>query len=63
MPCKVESASIEPKFGNKFIVGGEDMWVHLFDFFSGEEICKCLMMCGVYWLLIILTSILQSMIM
>ncbi|XP_015872147.2 uncharacterized protein LOC107409224 isoform X1 [Ziziphus jujuba] len=38
MPCNVESASLEPKFGNKFIAGGEDMWVHLFDFHTGEEI-------------------------
>ncbi|XP_031282259.1 serine-threonine kinase receptor-associated protein-like [Pistacia vera] len=38
MPCNVESASLEPKLGNKFIAGGEDMWVHLFDFHTGEEI-------------------------
>ncbi|KAM7256524.1 hypothetical protein ACFE04_012265 [Oxalis oulophora] len=38
MPCNVISASLEPKFGNKFVVGGEDMWVHLFDFHTGEEI-------------------------
>ncbi|KAM1155307.1 hypothetical protein ACFX15_025619 [Malus domestica] len=38
MPCTVESASLEPKFGNKFIAGGEDMWVHVFDFHTGEEI-------------------------
>ncbi|KAH6781444.1 Transducin/WD40 repeat-like superfamily protein [Perilla frutescens var. frutescens] len=38
MPCIVESASLEPKFGNKFIAGGEDMWVHLFDFHTGAEI-------------------------
>uniref|UniRef100_A0A0E0JX48 Serine-threonine kinase receptor-associated protein n=1 Tax=Oryza punctata TaxID=4537 RepID=A0A0E0JX48_ORYPU len=38
MPCNVESASLEPKYGNKFIAGGEDMWVHVFDFFTGEEI-------------------------
>ncbi|KAM7480386.1 hypothetical protein LguiA_028599 [Lonicera macranthoides] len=38
MPCNVESASLEPKFGNKFIVGGEDMWVHIFDFHTGAEI-------------------------
>lgn len=41
MPCNVESASLEPKFGNKFIAGGEDMWVHLFDFHTGEEIGRC----------------------
>ncbi|KAL1551310.1 serine-threonine kinase receptor-associated protein-like [Salvia divinorum] len=38
MPCIMESASLEPKLGNKFIAGGEDMWVHLFDFHTGEEI-------------------------
>lgn len=40
MPCTVESASLEPKFGNKFIAGGEDMWIRLFDFNTGEEIGK-----------------------
>ncbi|KAG6426000.1 hypothetical protein SASPL_110213 [Salvia splendens] len=38
MPCIVESASMEPKYGNKFIAGGEDMWVHMFDFHTGVEI-------------------------
>ncbi|KAM0934956.1 putative transcription factor WD40-like family [Dioscorea sansibarensis] len=38
MPFNVESASLEPKFGNKFVAGGEDMWVHVFCFNSGEEI-------------------------
>ncbi|KAI3844818.1 hypothetical protein MKX03_004539 [Papaver bracteatum] len=38
MPCVVESASLEPKLGNKFIAGGEDMWIRLFDFHTGEEI-------------------------
>ncbi|CAO2822747.1 unnamed protein product [Amaranthus hypochondriacus] len=38
MPCLVESASLEPKYGNKFVAGGEDMWVRLFDFHTGEEI-------------------------
>ncbi|KAF3333521.1 serine-threonine kinase receptor-associated protein-like protein [Carex littledalei] len=38
MPCTVESASLEPKNGGRFIAGGEDMWVRLFDFFTGEEI-------------------------
>ncbi|KAL6604553.1 hypothetical protein ACP70R_029804 [Stipagrostis hirtigluma subsp. patula] len=38
MPCAVESASLEPKYGNKFVTGGEDMWVRVFDFFTGEEI-------------------------
>lgn len=32
MPCNVESASLEPKFGNKFVAGGEDLWVHVFYF-------------------------------
>ncbi|KAI4987879.1 hypothetical protein ZWY2020_028637 [Hordeum vulgare] len=38
MSCTVESASLEPKSGSKFITGGEDMWVHVYDFFTGEEI-------------------------
>lgn len=38
MPCIVESASLEPKYGNKFIAGGEDMWVHVFDFHTGAEV-------------------------
>ncbi|XP_075490718.1 uncharacterized protein LOC142529162 [Primulina tabacum] len=38
MPCIVESASLEPKYGNKFIVGGEDMWIHVFDFHTGAEV-------------------------
>lgn len=38
MPCTVESASLEPKYGNKFIAGGEDLWVRLFDFHTGNEI-------------------------
>lgn len=41
MPCTVESVSLEPKFGNKFIAGGEDMWVHVFDFHTGDEIGMC----------------------
>jgi hypothetical protein len=40
MPCAVESASLEPKCGNKFVTGGEDMWVRVFDFFTGEELGK-----------------------
>lgn len=40
MPCAVESASLEPKYGNKFVTGGEDMWVRVFDFFTGEELGK-----------------------
>lgn len=38
MPCNIESASLEPKSGEKFVAGGEDMWVRVFDFYSGEEI-------------------------
>jgi serine-threonine kinase receptor-associated protein len=38
MPCVVESASLDPKYGDKFVSGGEDMWVRVFDFFTGEEI-------------------------
>lgn len=38
MPCAVESASLEPKLGNKFVAGGEDMWIRLFDFHTGDEI-------------------------
>ncbi|KAF2297603.1 hypothetical protein GH714_000144 [Hevea brasiliensis] len=37
MPCNVESASLEPKLGNKFVAGG-DMWIHVFDFNTGEQI-------------------------
>jgi hypothetical protein len=50
MPCNVESASLEPKTGSRFIAGGEDMWVHLFDFFTGEEI-------GMYIILILRYSL------
>ena len=42
MPCTVESASLEPKYGNKFVAGGEDMWVRVFDFHTGQEIGMCL---------------------
>ncbi|KFK35774.1 hypothetical protein AALP_AA4G034300 [Arabis alpina] len=38
MPCTIESASLEPKSGEKFVAGGEDMWVRVFDFYTGEEI-------------------------
>ncbi|KAK3031121.1 hypothetical protein RJ639_035119 [Escallonia herrerae] len=38
MPCTVESASLEPKYGVKFVAGGEDMWIRVFDFHTGEEI-------------------------
>ncbi|KAK6127951.1 hypothetical protein DH2020_038301 [Rehmannia glutinosa] len=41
MPCVVESASLEPKFGNKFIAGGEDMWIRVFDFDTGKEVVHC----------------------
>ncbi|KAK9697771.1 hypothetical protein RND81_08G060400 [Saponaria officinalis] len=34
----VESASLEPKSGNKFVAGWEDMWVRVFDFHTGDEI-------------------------
>ena len=40
MPRPVESASLFPSRG-KFIAGGDDMWVRLFDFDTGEEIGKC----------------------
>ncbi|XP_031096064.1 serine-threonine kinase receptor-associated protein-like [Ipomoea triloba] len=38
MPCTVESATLEPKYGFKFVAGGEDMWVRVFDFHTGEEL-------------------------
>ncbi|XP_070030561.1 uncharacterized protein LOC107808014 isoform X3 [Nicotiana tabacum] len=38
MPCTVESASLEPKYGLKFVAGGEDMWIRVFDFHTGEEL-------------------------
>lgn len=47
MPCNMESASLEPKFGNKFIAGGEDMWIHVFDFNTGEEIGRFLHLVGI----------------
>ncbi|CAI9763100.1 unnamed protein product [Fraxinus pennsylvanica] len=34
----MESASLEPKYGNKFVAGGEDMWVRVFDFHTGAEV-------------------------
>lgn len=37
MPRPVESASLFPSRG-KFIAGGDDMWVRLFDFDTGDEI-------------------------
>lgn len=36
-PHQVESASYSPAKG-RFAAGGEDMWVHLYDFESGEEL-------------------------
>ncbi|GJR19369.1 hypothetical protein Tco_0967896 [Tanacetum coccineum] len=38
MPCTVESVSLEPMFGNKFIAVGEDTWVRHFNI--GEEIVQ-----------------------
>ncbi|XP_009596071.1 uncharacterized protein [Nicotiana tomentosiformis] len=38
MPCTVESASLEPKYGLKFVAGGEDMWIRVFNFHTGEEL-------------------------
>ncbi|GJW92002.1 hypothetical protein Tco_0169555, partial [Tanacetum coccineum] len=40
MLCTVESASLEPTFSNKFIAEGEDIWICLFDFSTGEETYK-----------------------
>ncbi len=37
MPRPVESASLFPS-RSKFIAGGDDMWVRLFDFTTGDEI-------------------------
>eukprot|EP00249_Psilotum_nudum_P004345 c17864_g1_i1 orf=418-1470(-) len=37
MSESIESASLEP-FRGKFIAGGDDMWVRLFDFYTGNEI-------------------------
>lgn len=42
MPCAMELASLELKNGNKCVTGGEDMWVRVFDFFTGEELGKFL---------------------
>ena len=33
----VESATFCPEKG-RFVVGGEDMWVHLHDYATGEEV-------------------------
>jgi hypothetical protein len=41
MPRPVESASLYPGLG-KFIAGGDDMWVRLFDFDTGDELGKLL---------------------
>ncbi|RZC52065.1 hypothetical protein C5167_020489 [Papaver somniferum] len=40
MSCTVESASLEPKHGNKFVAAGEDMWIQLFNFRTGEDIVE-----------------------
>lgn len=37
LPYQVESASYSPQ-KQRFAAGGEDMWVHLYDFASGEEV-------------------------
>jgi serine-threonine kinase receptor-associated protein len=44
MPMPLESASLFPS-RSKFIVGGDDMWVHLFDSTTGDEISE-LSMCS-----------------
>ena len=36
-PYLVESATFCPEKG-RFVVGGEDMWVHLHDYATGEEV-------------------------
>lgn len=52
MPCTVESASLEPKYGNKFIAGGEDMWIHVFDFHTGDEIGMCCNLICIYLIIV-----------
>lgn len=55
MPCIVESASLEPIYGNKFIAGGEGMWVRVFDFHTRDEIgmLSYINLCiGLYFLII-----------
>lgn len=52
MPCKMESASLEPRFGNKFVAGGEDLWVHVFDFHTGAEIGKTSSLFFFFWILV-----------
>ena len=37
VPWTVESASYCPAKG-RFVAGGEDMWVHLYDYDSGAEL-------------------------
>ena len=37
MPYPVESASFAPATG-RLVAGGDDMWVHLHDFATGEEL-------------------------
>ncbi|RZC74074.1 hypothetical protein C5167_049553 [Papaver somniferum] len=38
MSCTLELALVEPKHGNKFVAAGEDIWIRLFDFHTGDEI-------------------------
>ncbi|EFJ21886.1 hypothetical protein SELMODRAFT_151778 [Selaginella moellendorffii] len=40
MARPMESASLYPALG-KFVAGGDDMWVRVFDFYTGEEIECC----------------------
>lgn len=35
---KVESVSLHPKKKDTFVVGGTDLWVHVFDFDTGNEV-------------------------
>jgi serine-threonine kinase receptor-associated protein len=37
MEFEMESASLHPG-GDKFVAGGEDMWVRLYDFQTGGEL-------------------------
>jgi serine-threonine kinase receptor-associated protein len=37
MEFEMESASLHPS-GDKFVAGGEDMWVRLYDFQTGGEL-------------------------
>lgn len=40
MEFEMESASLHPE-GDKFVAGGEDMWVRLYDFNTGGELGEC----------------------